>query len=81
MHGENHGLRWSGEADQMLRELSEHGLFLPAIARALGRAQESVRTRANILGIPVRSSARRSKPINNRPTTGRSTASTQVEAE
>jgi hypothetical protein len=34
------------------------GAYLIDVARLLGRSQEAVRTRANILGVPVRSSPR-----------------------
>ncbi len=51
--------RWTPEADAQLRALIEAGKFLPAIAIEMGRTQEACRTRANILGISVRSSAQR----------------------
>jgi len=56
MNHRNHGNRWTDHEDGQLRALAEQGMLLPAIARDLGRTQESIRTRANILGIPVRSS-------------------------
>jgi len=64
MERPQHGSRWTAEEDDRLRVLAETGAFLPAMARALGRSQESVRTRANILKVPVRSSDRsRQAPV------------------
>ena len=57
-----HGLRWDDAADAELRARVSEGEFLPGIARAMGRTQEAVRSRANVLKIPVRSSARRRLP-------------------
>lgn len=54
----NNGKRWDDEADAELRDRVALGQFIPEIARGMGRSQEAIRTRANILGLPVRSSAR-----------------------
>jgi hypothetical protein len=54
-----HGSRWDDDADAELRRRVEAGQFLPEIAAGMGRTQEAVRSRANILKIPVRSSAGR----------------------
>lgn len=54
-----HGARWDEEADAELRMRFGQGELLPAVARAMSRSQEAVRTRANVLGVPVRSSNRR----------------------
>ena len=52
-----HGSRWDEQADADLRDRIARGEFLPEIARAMGRTQEAVRSRANFLKLPVRSSA------------------------
>lgn len=54
-----HGARWDEEADTELRRRFSEGELLPAVARAMNRSQEAIRTRANVLGVPVRSSNRR----------------------
>lgn len=51
----HHGRNWSPEDDETLRSLSAAGAYLQDIAKGLGRSQEAVRTRANILHVPVRS--------------------------
>ncbi|NNM78112.1 hypothetical protein HJG53_14510 [Sphingomonas sp. ID1715] len=54
-----HGARWDETADEELRRRFAEGQLLPEVARAMNRSQEAVRTRANVLHIPVRSTARR----------------------
>ena len=54
-----HGSRWDEEADAELRKRFGEGQLLPEVARAMSRSQEAVRTRANVLGVPVKSSNRR----------------------
>lgn len=54
-----HGARWDEAADAELRQRFAEGQLLPEVARAMNRSQEAVRTRANVLHIPVRSSVRR----------------------
>ncbi len=54
-----HGARWDDAADAELRKRFTAGELLPDVARAMNRSQEAVRTRANVLGVPVRSSVRR----------------------
>ena len=49
-----HGARWTGDEDGLLRTRCETGHFLEDIAQDLGRSIESVRTRANVLGIACR---------------------------
>lgn len=56
----NHQGRWSPEEDTELTRRCEAGEYLGEIAAALGRSQEAVRTRANVLGVPCRSAPRRS---------------------
>lgn len=58
-----HGARWDDAADAELRKRFAAGELLPDVARAMNRSQEAVRTRANVLGVPVRSSARRGAPV------------------
>jgi hypothetical protein len=58
-----HGARWDETADAELRKRFAAGELLPAVARAMNRSQEAVRTRANVLGVPVRSSTRRGAPV------------------
>lgn len=53
-----HGARWDEAADNELRRRFAAGELLPDVARAMNRSQEAVRTRANVLHIPVRSSNR-----------------------
>ncbi len=55
----NHGMPWDAQADEEFRRRTSEGEMLPALVIALGRTQESVRTRANLLSIPVRSSTRK----------------------
>lgn len=54
-----HGAKWDEQADEELRRRFAEGQLLPDVARALNRSQEAVRTRANVLHIPVRSTPRR----------------------
>jgi hypothetical protein len=54
-----HGTRWDEESDEELRKRFADGQLLPDVARAMNRSQEAVRTRANVLRVPVRSSTRR----------------------
>lgn len=54
-----HGARWDDAADEELRRRFADGELLPQVARAMNRSQEAVRTRANVLHIPVRSTPRR----------------------
>jgi hypothetical protein len=54
-----HGARWDEESDDELRRRLAAGELLPEVARAMNRSQEAVRTRANVLHVPVRSSTRR----------------------
>jgi hypothetical protein len=53
-----HGARWDEEADAELRRRFAAGELLPDVARAMNRSQEAVRTRANVLQVPVRSTIR-----------------------
>lgn len=53
-----HGARWDEAADDELRRRFSDGQLLPEVAKALNRSQEAVRTRANVLRIPVRSTNR-----------------------
>ena len=53
-----HGQSWTAEDDATLRRMCGDGAYLIDVARRLGRSQEAVRTRANILGVPVRSAPR-----------------------
>lgn len=55
---ERHGLPWSAEEDAELRRLCGDGTFIEEIAKTFSRSAESVRTRANLLGIPCRSAKR-----------------------
>jgi hypothetical protein len=50
---------WTPHAEEELRRLAAQGQFLPEIAATLGRSQEAVRTRANLLGVSVRFAAER----------------------
>jgi hypothetical protein len=54
-----HGARWDEAADEELRRRFANGELLPDVARAMNRSQEAVRTRANVLHVPVRSTPRR----------------------
>ena len=56
---ERHRAVWDEPAETELRRRVAAGEFVPEIARAMGRSQEAIRTRANLLGIPVRFAARR----------------------
>ncbi|SFR83134.1 hypothetical protein [Sphingomonas jatrophae] len=56
-----HGKPWDEAADAELRSRVEAGELLPAIAKAMGRTQEAVRSRANIMHVPVRSSLGRGR--------------------
>lgn len=56
-----HGKAWDEAADEELRRRCEAGELLPTIARAMGRTQEAVRSRANIMKVPVRSSPGRGR--------------------
>lgn len=53
-----HGAKWDEAADDELRRRFSEGQLLPEVARAMNRSQEAVRTRANVLHIPVRSTRR-----------------------
>ena len=53
-----HGARWDEAADAELRQRFGEGQLLPEVARAMNRSQEAVRTRANVLHVPVRSTLR-----------------------
>lgn len=59
----SHGRPWNEEADGELRRMLADGAMLPEIARAMGRTQEAVRSRANILKLPVRSSPGRGRRV------------------
>ncbi|MFD1610991.1 hypothetical protein ACFSCW_04160 [Sphingomonas tabacisoli] len=59
---EHHGARWDEAADEELRRRFAEGQLLPEVARAMNRSQEAVRTRANVLHVPVRSSMRGRTP-------------------
>jgi phage terminase Nu1 subunit (DNA packaging protein) len=59
---ERHRATWDAATEDELRQRVEAGEFLPAIARSMGRSQEAIRTRANLLGIPVRFAAKRIMP-------------------
>jgi hypothetical protein len=54
----HHGRNWTADDDAVLREMCAGGAYLIDVARCLGRSQEAVRTRANILRVPVRSAPR-----------------------
>ena len=56
-----HGARWDEAADEELRRRFAEGQLLPEVARAMNRSQEAVRTRANVLHIPVRSTTKRNE--------------------
>lgn len=56
---DRHRAMWDAAAESELRRRVDAGEFLPGIARAMGRSQEAIRTRANLLGIPVRFAAKR----------------------
>lgn len=54
----HHGRLWTSDDDAAIRRMSAEGAYLNQIAHALGRTQEAVRTRANLLHVPVRSAPR-----------------------
>lgn len=56
-----HQTRWTPEEDAELRRRCEAGEYLIDMAKAMGRSQESLRTRCNVLGIPCRSAPRQSR--------------------
>ncbi|MFS0738613.1 hypothetical protein ABC347_16320 [Sphingomonas sp. 1P06PA] len=56
--GARHRTPWTAEADAELTEKFGSGLTLKEVALKLERTQEAVRSRANILGVPVRSAPR-----------------------
>ncbi|PTQ11450.1 hypothetical protein CLG96_08360 [Sphingomonas oleivorans] len=58
-----HNHPWTAEADADLAARIARGDLLPDIARALERSQEAVRSRANILRLPVRSSPGRGRRV------------------
>jgi hypothetical protein len=49
---------WTTAEDESLRRMLAQGAWLHEVADALGRSQEAIRTRANILHLPVRSAPR-----------------------
>lgn len=49
---------WTAEEDDLIRRSFAEGRFLHEVARMLERSQESVRTRANLLKVSVRSAPR-----------------------
>lgn len=53
--GRNHRSAWTADEDAQLIHRCAGGDFLEDIAKAFGRSSESVRTRANLLGVPCRS--------------------------
>jgi hypothetical protein len=58
LHRIHHRHRWTPEDDAELRRLFEAGAFTQEVAQKLGRSQEAVRTRAEMLGISIRSAPR-----------------------
>ncbi len=58
LKGVHHRGIWTDAEDAALRQMAARGTFLHDMAHTLGRSQEAVRTRANILHIPVRSAPR-----------------------
>lgn len=52
----SHRRAWSGEEDQLLTDMIDRGELIGSLADVLGRTREAVRNRANLLGLPVRSS-------------------------
>lgn len=56
-----HGAPWTAQEDEELRRRCEAGEYLEDIAKLLERSGESVRTRANVLGIPCRSGRGRNR--------------------
>lgn len=61
MRAVNKGVKWTPEADAELIERGARGEYIPDMARAMGRTQEAIRTRANFLKVPVKSSAGRGR--------------------
>ena len=59
--GAKHGAKWTPEDDAVLRNSCEAGDYLEDIAKRLERSIESVRTRANVLGVPCRSGRGKNK--------------------
>jgi hypothetical protein len=59
---DRHRASWDEAAENELRQRVAAGEFIPAIARAMGRSQEAIRTRANLLGISVRYAEKRIMP-------------------
>ena len=59
---ERHRATWDVATENELRQRVQAGEFLPGIARSMGRSQEAIRTRANLLGIPVRFAEKRILP-------------------
>jgi hypothetical protein len=57
----HHRQRWTPEEDMQLIRLFADGAFTQDVARRLGRSQEAVRTRAESLGISVRSAPPRAR--------------------
>ena len=57
-----HKQPWTEEADAELHRRIANGELLPEIARAMERSQEAVRSRANVLKLPVRSTMRGARP-------------------
>ncbi|MEH3106085.1 MAG: hypothetical protein PGN09_01990 [Sphingomonas fennica] len=53
-----HKQPWTEEADAELHRRIAAGELLPEIARHMERSQEAVRSRANVLKLPVRSTTR-----------------------
>jgi hypothetical protein len=62
-----HRAAWDEASENELRQRIAAGEFLPGIARKMGRSQEAIRTRANLLGIPVRYAAKRIAASRERP--------------
>lgn len=58
----HHRQRWTADDDAVLVRMFAAGAYTQDVARALGRSQEAVRTRAEALGISVRSAPRRPAP-------------------
>lgn len=57
----HHRRRWTPEDDAGLVRMFASGAFTQDVARALGRSQEAIRTRAESLGISVRSAPPRAR--------------------
>lgn len=55
----HHRHRWTAEDDAELKRLFAAGAYTQDVAVKLGRSQEAVRTRAEMLGISIRSAPRR----------------------